>query len=59
MQNKSSIEKQINSHGFKIKKQYGQNFLNDNNIVDKIVNSIDASSDDLIIEIGPGSGIYL
>lgn len=41
---------------FNYKKKYGQNFLNDNNIVDKIVNSIDAGSDDLIIEIGPGSG---
>ena len=41
---------------FNYKKKYGQNFLNDNNITDKIVNSIDASNNDLIIEIGPGSG---
>ena len=38
------------------KKSFGQNFLKDKNIIDKIVNSIDARDDDLIIEIGPGKG---
>ena len=38
------------------KKRFGQNFLNDNNILDKISNSINPSENDLIIEIGPGSG---
>lgn len=37
-------------------KSLGQNFLIDKNIVNKIVNSIDAREDDLIIEIGPGQG---
>lgn len=41
---------------FKFKKKYGQNFLNDNNIIDKIVNSIKPSESDLIVEIGPGAG---
>lgn len=40
----------------KFKKKYGQNFLVDNNILDKICESIKLSKDDLIIEIGPGSG---
>lgn len=40
----------------KFKKQYGQNFLMDKNILDKISNSICPSENDLIIEIGPGSG---
>ena len=40
----------------KFKKQYGQNFLMDKNILDKISSSICPSENDLIIEIGPGSG---
>lgn len=41
---------------FKFKKRYGQNFLIDTNIIDKIINSIDPTEKDLIIEIGPGAG---
>lgn len=40
----------------KFKKKYGQNFLMDNNILNKIYLSIKPNEDDLIIEIGPGSG---
>lgn len=40
----------------KFKKKYGQNFLVDKNILDKISESINPKKDDLIIEIGPGSG---
>lgn len=41
---------------FEYKKSLGQNFLKDKNIINKIVDSINPSSDDLIIEIGPGDG---
>ncbi len=41
---------------FDYKKSLGQNFLKDNNIINKIVDSINPNSDDLIIEIGPGAG---
>lgn len=41
---------------FDYKKSLGQNFLKDNNIITKIVSSINPNKDDLIIEIGPGSG---
>ena len=41
---------------FKFKKKYGQNFLKDNNIINKINDSINTKPDDLIIEIGPGGG---
>ena len=41
---------------FNFKKKYGQNFLQDKTIINKIVDSIDASENDLIIEIGPGAG---
>lgn len=40
----------------KAKKSLGQNFLIDNNIINKIGESINATSEDLIIEIGPGMG---
>ncbi len=40
----------------KAKKSLGQNFLTDQNIINKISESIKANSDDLIIEIGPGKG---
>lgn len=41
---------------FDFKKSLGQNFLIDNNIINKISESINVSKDDLIIEIGPGAG---
>ena len=42
---------------FKHKKSLGQNFLKNNEIINKIVNSVSVSEKDLIIEIGPGHGI--
>ena len=41
---------------FEYKKNLGQNFLKDQNIINKIVDSINPTKDDLIIEIGPGAG---
>ena len=38
------------------KKSLGQNFLIDNNIIEKIINSFFCDKNDLIIEIGPGRG---
>jgi len=40
----------------KAKKSLGQNFLIDDNIINKINDSIGATEKDLIIEIGPGMG---
>ena len=39
---------------FKFKKAYGQNFLNDNGIVEKIVRETNIEKDSLVIEVGPG-----
>lgn len=41
---------------FNFKKKYGQNFLIDKNILYKIINNLNVDKDDLIIEIGMGSG---
>lgn len=40
----------------KAKKSLGQNFLVDNNIIEKIIGEITSDSNDLIVEIGPGMG---
>ncbi len=40
----------------KFKKKYGQNFLKDNNILEKIINTSNIEDNSLIIEIGAGSG---
>lgn len=45
-----------NMASFRFKKYYGQNFLKNRDIISKIVNSIDPTEKDLIIEIGPGAG---
>lgn len=41
---------------FDFKKSLGQNFLNDDNIIDKIVKYSEIDKDTLVIEIGPGAG---
>ena len=38
------------------KKRFGQNFLVDSNIIQRIIHSIQPAQNDLIIEIGPGQG---
>ncbi len=41
---------------FRFKKKYGQNFLQNKNIIDKIANTAEVKPNSLIIEVGPGSG---
>ena len=41
---------------FAFKKSLGQNFIKDDNIIDKIVNMSNIDKDTLVIEIGPGAG---
>lgn len=51
------ITKQIMaSNHIYAKKSYGQNFLIDDDVLQKIVDSADISNSDLVIEIGPGLG---
>lgn len=42
--------------GHRARKRFGQNFLNDPGVVDKIVRSIAPHSTDKLVEIGPGQG---
>ena len=41
---------------FKFKKSFGQNFLQDNNIIKNIVDKSNIKDSSLVIEVGPGSG---
>ena len=43
------------NHNFK--KKFGQNFLSDDNIIEKIIKSANLEDNSLTIEIGPGSGV--
>jgi 16S rRNA (adenine1518-N6/adenine1519-N6)-dimethyltransferase len=46
----------IKKHDFHVKKKFGQNFLTDQNILNKIVNIPDITNETLVVEIGPGFG---
>ena len=46
----------IKKHNFKLKKRFGQNFLTDANILQKIINTAKLNKDVAVIEIGPGIG---
>ncbi|MDX5299677.1 MAG: 16S rRNA (adenine(1518)-N(6)/adenine(1519)-N(6))-dimethyltransferase RsmA [Gammaproteobacteria bacterium] len=42
--------------GHQARKRFGQNFLHDAGVIDKIVRSIRPQADDALVEIGPGLG---
>ncbi|MCL1995404.1 MAG: 16S rRNA (adenine(1518)-N(6)/adenine(1519)-N(6))-dimethyltransferase RsmA [Defluviitaleaceae bacterium] len=46
----------IRQHGFVAKKKFGQNFLIDNNIIEKIIAGANLQKNDRVLEIGPGFG---
>ena len=46
----------IKNHSFLVKKRFGQNFLTDSHVINKIVGACGPSNEDLVIEIGPGLG---
>ena len=47
----------LNRYGFDFKKKFGQNFLIDENVVEKIVREAGVTKDDFVVEVGPGIGI--
>ena len=46
----------LNKYHFVFQKKYGQNFLIDTHVLDKIMRAADITGDDLVLEIGPGIG---
>ena len=46
----------IQKHGFMFQKKFGQNFLIDTRVLEKIVAAAGVTKDDCVLEIGPGIG---
>lgn len=46
----------IKKHGFDFQKKYGQNFLIDGRVLEKIMDAADITKEDCVLEIGPGIG---
>ena len=46
----------IKKYGFSFQKKFGQNFLIDANILEKIIASAEITKEDCVIDIGPGIG---
>lgn len=46
----------VKKHNFAIQKKFGQNFLIDEHVLNKIISAAELTKDDYVIEIGPGLG---
>ena len=54
--NPTNTKEIIEKYGFAFQKRFGQNFLIDSNVVEKIVREAGVTKDDYVLEIGPGIG---
>ncbi|MCL2051421.1 MAG: 16S rRNA (adenine(1518)-N(6)/adenine(1519)-N(6))-dimethyltransferase RsmA [Lachnospiraceae bacterium] len=52
----SNTIKILNKHNFSVQKKFGQNFLIDRHILEKIVKAAKINKADCVLEIGPGIG---
>ena len=46
----------LQKYNFNFQKKFGQNFLIDTHVLDKIIRSAEITKDDMVLEIGPGIG---
>ena len=46
----------IRKYGFDFKKQFGQNFLIDEHVLQKIISAAEITKEDYVVEVGPGIG---
>ena len=46
----------LNKYSFVFQKKFGQNFLIDTHVLEKIISSAEITKDDFVLEIGPGIG---
>lgn len=46
----------LQKYDFTFQKKFGQNFLIDTHVLDKIIRSAEITKDDMVLEIGPGIG---
>ena len=52
----SELKDVLVKHGFKFKKQFGQNFISDSNLLSSIVSASGVTKDTTVVEIGCGAG---
>lgn len=46
----------LQKYNFSFQKKFGQNFLIDTHVLDKIINAANITKEDMVLEIGPGIG---
>ena len=46
----------LKKYNFTFQKKFGQNFLIDTHVLDKIIAAAEITKDDFVLEIGPGIG---
>ena len=46
----------LQKYDFVFQKRYGQNFLIDTHVLEKIIREADITKEDMVLEIGPGIG---
>jgi len=56
VQTKREIEQTLAAAGLRPRKRFGQHFLIDGNLMRRLVESAEVSPDDLILDVGPGTG---
>ena len=52
----SATKEIINKYSFAFQKKFGQNFLIDTTVLDRIISSAEITKEDCVLEIGPGIG---
>lgn len=55
-QTRKQIEASLNEAGARPRKQFGQNFMVDQNLVRLVAQAGELSRDDVVVEVGPGTG---
>lgn len=56
VQTKHAIEQILAGHGIRPLKRFGQNFLIDGNLMRRLVAAAEISPQDVVLEVGPGTG---
>ena len=50
------MKNSLENNKFHFKKKFGQNFICDENLIDKIIDKSEIDKDTLVVEVGPGYG---
>lgn len=56
MQTLAHIKQLLNDRGIRPQHRWGQNFLHDQNNINKLLNAVNLTQGDLVVEVGPGTG---